>query len=916
MKQKKRKKTMNPQQPRRETWQKEDDQSIYGIDLFLRCLYDYWLHGGMSFLVARKVTALFKTLTLFAIVVVVVYCIDYSALVALSTGEKTTVSSQTILHAPQLTWLSICWMVGSVSYFCYNAWKTLNQLQQARNIRQFYRCNLNVPNDEMLFWMPWSAVCRRLRKFQYTQWLAEKQSCAERPEQQHTGPQHHATRAAFAGTKKRSADETSHFEKQLSGNDIESKSHGGKTQQHHDEWTNGDTAQQHHSQWTNDDDDGSGDDCGNETGRGVAEFEYEAMLTDDNIATMIMRRENYWIALFADNVLAFESDCTRDDEIDSLDGEQRRQDADSLQRRDELQTNDALPADGQTGRRFCNGRHGTSSGEFDAVFQHMPENQNNNNDNHKEDYDANISSASGGGLLDEFDAQRRFASGARQYGGGDGGGGGGGGAGRAQESQPGTRRRQRHAATRFYFGNSVPGRGTLASLWRAAKEQLMTNVVRPLFITQCDRQSTACVIEKPILTKTLQWCLTYGLFGFAIDSQTGALKHELTLFVEDANTYAERERKRADSRFRSAAEWHRANVSQPLTNNLIWRFRAMAIVGALLSPFIFILVLLSFFFEHGDEVRNEPGRSLGARQWTNEARWAFRRYNELPHLFEARLARGALAAQQYVDSFLFATHGEYARLVSFVAAAALFVFLVLGAVGDEDALSLVQFALHRSAFWWITALSLVIAAARSMVPSIEAIRHETLRRHDNDVAFEASGNSAATDEPSTPPATTTVPTTTPIGATAMPARCGSSAQFDVESNASNNQQTAWSFLKPRADACNVLSAVPNEFLPTPTPQELCAAVAHFTGYYPRSWQRQEHTDDVRKRFFCLYDSKWLIYLREILGILYTPYLLWYVFPQKAQQFLDFFVERTERQHKVGHVCAREQTSAVNASEIV
>jgi hypothetical protein len=57
-------------------------------------------------------------------------------------------------------------------------------------------------------------------------------------------------------------------------------------------------------------------------------------------------------------------------------------------------------------------------------------------------------------------------------------------------------------------------------------------------------------------------------------------------------------------------------------------------------------------------------------------------------------------------------------------------------------------------------------------------------------------------------------------------------------------------------------------------------------------------------------------LREILGILYTPYLLWYVFPQKAQQFLDFFVERTERQHKVGHVCAREQTSAVNASEIV
>ena len=110
----------------------------------------------------------------------------------------------------------------------------------------------------------------------------------------------------------------------------------------------------------------------------------------------------------------------------------------------------------------------------------------------------------------------------------------------------------------------------------------------------------------------------------------------------------------------------------------------------------------------------------------------------------------------------------------------------------------------------------------------------------------------------------------------------------------------------------ILDAVSSEFLPTPTPQELCRLVANYTGYFPRSWKAKEHTEAVRQRFFCLYDSKWIIYLREIAGIIYTPYLLWFVFPDKAQQFLDFFVERTEREHKVGHVCARENTNAVNA----
>ena len=584
--------------------QVNEDQSIYGIDLFLRCLYDYWLHGGLAFFIARKVTRLVKTLTLFAIVVVVVYCIDYSALLALSVDRK--VPTESIIHAPEMTWTAICWLIGSLIYFIYNAWKTMNQIQQARNIRQFYRTSLGILNDEMLASTRWHTICERLRKFQQVKWLADKQL---RPNSSATSLN----------------DDIEHFRSQLVDSDHSEREKSAE-----------------------------------DSNRFMPQFAYEAMLTDDNIATMIMRRENYWIAMFADNTLAL--NAAVDQNLKPV------VDHDS-----ESSADDGTAMDS----------------EFTMAFKKA-------NERKQSDQEP---------LMEERDIERG------EY---------------PEEQEP--------PVNRFYVGYPMQANGsTMQRILQRVKNWSINVLIKPLFITQCDDLNGQGVIEKPILTKTLQWCLTYGLFGFAIDSQTGALKHELTLFIEDQDTFAKREKKRSNSAFRSAREWHRTNVSQPLTSKLIWRFRAMAVVGALLSPFIFVLVILSFFFEHGDEVRNEPGRSLGTRQWTNEARWAFRRYNELPHHFEARLARGALAAEHYVNSFFFATQSEIARCIAFVAAAALFVFLILGAFGDEEALSMLQFAFHRSAFWWITTLSLLVAAARSQVASVEAIRRETLQRHDIDI---------------------------------------------------------------------------------------------------------------------------------------------------------------------------------------
>ena len=43
--------------------------------------------------------------------------------------------------------------------------------------------------------------------------------------------------------------------------------------------------------------------------------------------------------------------------------------------------------------------------------------------------------------------------------------------------------------------------------------------------------------------------------------------------------------------------------------------------------------------------------SIGSRQFTQLARWKFREFNELPHLFQQRINRAYPVADTYVNQF-------------------------------------------------------------------------------------------------------------------------------------------------------------------------------------------------------------------------------------------------------------------------
>lgn len=97
------------------------------------------------------------------------------------------------------------------------------------------------------------------------------------------------------------------------------------------------------------------------------------------------------------------------------------------------------------------------------------------------------------------------------------------------------------------------------------------------------------------------------------------------------------------------------------------RFIFMGVMNAILAPFIVIYLLLYSFFRYFDvssterpmmyntltsiqQYHKNPS-SIGSRNYTLYAQWKFREFNELPHLFERRLARSHPIASEYIDQF-------------------------------------------------------------------------------------------------------------------------------------------------------------------------------------------------------------------------------------------------------------------------
>ncbi|KAI9840902.1 MAG: autophagy protein atg9 [Sclerophora amabilis] len=80
-------------------------------------------------------------------------------------------------------------------------------------------------------------------------------------------------------------------------------------------------------------------------------------------------------------------------------------------------------------------------------------------------------------------------------------------------------------------------------------------------------------------------------------------------------------------------------------------------------------------------------------------------------------------------------------------------------------------------------------------------------------------------------------------------------------------------------------------------------VTKFTHYLPAPWQGRLHSNEVRKEFSMLYQMKVVIFIEEILSIIFTPFVLWFSLPKCSDRLVDFFREFTIHVDGLGYVCS-------------
>jgi len=154
-------------------------------------------------------------------------------------------------------------------------------------------------------------------------------------------------------------------------------------------------------------------------------------------------------------------------------------------------------------------------------------------------------------------------------------------------------------------------------------------------------------------------------------------------------------------------------IRQSFTQDVTGLRRRLVLTGVLnllLSPFIAAFMLIFFFLKHAEEFHRRPASSAFSRDYSSRARWMMREFNELPHIFEARMLASTPDANTYVEQFPAPLLTLVARFVTFIVGSLVGVLILLSLLNER----VLIFYLHGfNLFWWLSMASVLLAVSRT-----------------------------------------------------------------------------------------------------------------------------------------------------------------------------------------------------------
>jgi len=147
------------------------------------------------------------------------------------------------------------------------------------------------------------------------------------------------------------------------------------------------------------------------------------------------------------------------------------------------------------------------------------------------------------------------------------------------------------------------------------------------------------------------------------------------------------------------------------------RFIIAGVAHAVFMPFLLFFMTLHFLLLNLYVWRSSK-QYLGPREWSTAARWKFREFNELPHIFERRLGPSYKAAEDYLNLFTQSALISYiGRALVFLSGSIIAVLLSFAAI--NDAILLHVKISQWNLLWFVGMLSVAFSVGKGMLPNEE-----------------------------------------------------------------------------------------------------------------------------------------------------------------------------------------------------
>lgn len=235
------------------------------------------------------------------------------------------------------------------------------------------------------------------------------------------------------------------------------------------------------------------------------------------------------------------------------------------------------------------------------------------------------------------------------------------------------------------------------------------------------------------------------------------------------------------------------------------RFFMMGLLNLIFLPFILLYMSFHTIFKYTEYFYTKPGM-LGKRQWSTLARWKFRDFNEMPHVFSERMNISTEHAQKYVSQFKYTLMNTLAKFCLFVFGSFLTALLFISLISDEALFKMEIYG--KSVVWNIGFCTTICILARSF------INDSTIQR----------------------------------------------------------------------------------------PHFYMEQIVKFIHYIPNNWEKNADKREVYKNFVYLFEYQIYTVIKEIIGIVVTPFILWYSLSPTTDSIIEFVTEFTKNVNGVGLLC--------------